>query len=70
MYSLLILGQIPGTGVTITFTMWALLSVALLLLALLAVIRRRRSVDSFRAIGSHVAPTIGSNDGNGFILAR
>ena len=43
MYSFFVLGQIPGTDITITFSMWMQLCAALLAIALLIRVHRRNT---------------------------
>jgi len=52
MYSFFILGQVPGTAVTITFTMW--LQLCALIIGLLALYR----VQLNRTITYYMPPTI------------
>jgi len=57
MYHFFILGQVPGTNIIISFSMWMLLAAAVLSL-LLWVRLKRRSTEPFT-----LEPTIGSDDG-------
>jgi hypothetical protein len=53
MYSFFILGQIPGTNITISFTMWAQLCAVLLLAVLVIRFRRHQAAE-------RLEPTIGN----------
>lgn len=57
MYSIVVLGQIPGTDITITFSMW--MATATLLIAIVALARMQRH----RTIANYFAPTISEQDG-------
>lgn len=52
MYSFFILGEVPGTNITITFTMWSLLALSLVMFAALRFIVRdrqtQRTLDAYQ----------------------
>lgn len=54
MYSFFVLGQIPGTEIVITFTMWMQLFAILLALTILFFVRRSQ------ALKNYTTPTISS----------
>ena len=49
MYSFLVLGQVPGTGIVITFTMWLELIAAVLITITWAVLRNRQPKKTTRS---------------------
>ncbi len=57
MYNFFVLGQIPGTSITITFTMWAeLVAVAIVLFAWMRLRRNHQLANPM------LQPTIGDNE--------
>ncbi len=56
MYSFFILGEIPGTNVTISFSMWMALCAVALLIAALVMINRRQTMEAA------ITPTIASDE--------
>lgn len=57
MHSLVVLGQVPGTNIEISFTMWLVMS--LIALSLFMAVRMYRH----KPMTGSMAPTIGSDDG-------
>ena len=55
MYSFFVLGQIPGTSIIITFTMWMQLFAALFVTGMLIYLRRTHGLRNY------FPPTIGSD---------
>ena len=49
MYSFLVLGQVPGTGIVITFTMWLELIAAVLITITWAVLHNRQPKKTTRS---------------------
>ena len=58
MYSFFVLGQVPGTGLVITFTMWAELAALLFTLLVWIGYRRRREFRTYNI------PTISAEPGS------
>lgn len=67
MYSFFVLGQVPGTSITITFTMWMELCAAAVMVTLWLYVRHRNTEST-----SELQPTIGNDEATSFrtITAR
>lgn len=65
MYNFFVLGQIPGTNITITFTMWAeLFAIAIVLFAWMHLRRNQRIASPM------LQPTIGDNENTLILTVR